>query len=277
MTRPPRVLALCADDFGLSAGVSRGIVRLARQGRLNAVSCLANAKAWPGEAPRLADLPGDVDVGLHFNLTEGEPLSAELRRHWPHLPDLPRLIVQAHLRRLPRAALAAELAAQWAAFSTATRRGPAFVDGHQHVHHLPIVREVLLDAIARAPAGTAVRNTGRVPGPGFALKRALIAGTGGRALLRRLLALGVPHNAALLGVYDFAAADYRAWMTRWLAAVPADGALLFCHPGDADVAVDDAIAAARPREAAYLGSDRFTDDLAQAGVTLGRVWHADAR
>jgi len=37
------------------------------------------------------------------------------------------------------------------------RRAPAFIDGHQHVHALPGVREVVLDAIAAGPAAPAVR------------------------------------------------------------------------------------------------------------------------
>jgi predicted glycoside hydrolase/deacetylase ChbG (UPF0249 family) len=266
-----RVLMLCADDFGLSGGISRGIARLAQAGRLNATSCISNAAQWRSHAPLLADLPSSVDIGLHFNLTEGTPLSPELRRVWPTLPALPQLILRAHLRALPRAAIAAEFTAQWAAFGDATGHPPAFVDGHQHAHHLPQVRELLLAALQTSP-GTAVRNTGRVVGPGFGVKRALIAGTGGRTLQRRLERRALRHNPALLGVYDFADADYRGLMQGWLAQVPAEGALLFCHPGDPDAGVPDAIAAARPREAAYLASAEFGADLAAAGVVLGRVW-----
>jgi hypothetical protein len=49
--------------------------------------------------------------------------------------------------------------------------------------------------------------------------------------------------------------------------------LLFCHPGD-HLPGDppDAIGAARERELAYLGSVAFDEDLAAAGVRLGRVW-----
>jgi hypothetical protein len=119
-----------------------------------------------------------------------------------------------------------------------------------------------------------VRSTGRLLGPGFGFKRRVIEGTGGTALLAALRAHVLPHNAALLGVYDFAATDYRGLMQRWLAEVPPEGALLFCHPGDAKTGDGqaDAIAAARRREADYLGSAEFTQDLAAANVTLGRVW-----
>jgi len=266
-----RTLTLCADDFGISPGVSQVIARLAQAGRINASSCLTNASHWRANAPLLKDLPDAVDIGLHFNLSEGEPLSAELRRVWPQLPQLPRLIANAHLRRLPLQAVAAEFAAQRAAFVEAVGREPAFIDGHQHVHHLPGVRDVVLDAITRSSSVPSVRNTGHVCGPGFGLKRALIAGAGGRALKRELVKRGIAHNAALIGVYDFVPGAYRTWMKEWLASVPAEGALLFCHPGAAD-GVGDAIASARGPEATYFASDAFADDLAEARIGIGRVW-----
>jgi len=274
---PQRTLALCADDFGLSPAVCLGILDLVRRERLGAVSCLVNAPAWPAFAQELARLPavagGRVQLGLHFNLTEGRPLSSSLAERWPSLPALPRLIAQAHLRRLPLAAIADELQAQHAAFVRGAGCAPAFVDGHQHVHHLPGVRDGLLQwlAQARAPA-PAVRATGHLPGPGFGFKRALIAGTGGRALARALDRRGLRHNASLFGVYDFKAPDYRALMRGWLAALPPSGALLFCHPARAAADDGDAIAAARARELAYLGSDAFGADLDAAGVRLAPAW-----
>src|SRR5881394_1125510 len=108
----PRALAVCADDFGLSPGVSRGIAVLAHAGRLTAISCLANGPHWRPSAPLLHELPEPVQLGLHFNLTEGAPLSHELRAWWPRLPGLPKLIALAHLRAVPHDAIAAEFAAQ---------------------------------------------------------------------------------------------------------------------------------------------------------------------
>ena len=59
-------------------------------------------------------------------------------------------------------------------------------------------------------------------------------------------------------------------MRGWLARVPAQGALLFCHPGPHEAG--DAIGAARAREHAYLVGDAFARDLAVADVVLGPVW-----
>lgn len=264
-----RRIDVCADDFGLTPALSASVAALAARGRLSSISCLVNAPHWSAAAPALVPLVGRAGLGLHFNLTEGQPLSAELRRVWPRLPALPRLIARAHLRRLPLDAIGAEWRAQLDAFTSVLGRTPEHVDGHQHVHHLPGVREIVLDGVAAIAPTPGVRNTGRVLGPGFAWKRRLIERSGGRALAQELRARGLPASAALLGCYDFAATDYRALMRRWLRRAP-PGALLFCHPGPAQAG--DAIAAARAREYAYLTSDAFARDLADAGVELGPVW-----
>ena len=268
-----RTLAVCADDFGWAVATSNGIARLAHARRLTAIACITNGPHWDGLAPLLEGLPDTVDIGLHLNFTEGRPLSARLARRWPRAPGLLRLIVQAHLGLLPHAAVRREVHQQLGAFTHAVGKPPAFIDGHQHVHHLPGVREIVLDMAEHLQPLPAVRNTGRVLGPGHALKRGLIERTGGRGLARDLESRVLAHNPALLGVYDFRTTDYRALMQGWLAALPPEGALLFCHPGDASPGrAADPIAEARVREIAYLESAAFDVDLAAADVRLGRVW-----
>ncbi|HSC64271.1 MAG TPA: ChbG/HpnK family deacetylase [Caldimonas sp.] len=266
-----RVLGVCVDDVGLLEGVADTVVALAAAGRISAASCVTNAPAWRGSAALLAASTAPLETGLHFNLSEGVPLSPDLRAHWPALPGLARLLAQAHLRRLPLAAIGAEFAAQVDAFAAALGRLPAFIDGHQHVHALPGVRRVVLDAIATWPKRPAVRSTARVLGPGAGFKGRVIEASGGRALARELDARGIAHNAVLLGAYDFGA-DYRPLMRAWLAATPDAGGLLFCHPRAGAVRADDPIAAARRREADYLASDDFRADLDAAGVTVGAAW-----
>jgi predicted glycoside hydrolase/deacetylase ChbG (UPF0249 family) len=167
----------------------------------------------------------------------------------------------------------AVVGAQLAAFNHVLGRPPAFIDGHQHVHHLPGMRGVILDMVEHVQPLPALRNTGRLLGPGFGFKRWVIEHTGGRALEAELVQRVIPHNPVLLGAYDFVDPDYQGCMRRWLAELPAEGGLLFCHPGE-HLPGDppDAIQAARKRELAYLGSVAFDDDLAAAGVRLGRVW-----
>lgn len=268
-----RTLAVCADDFGLAPGISAGIAKLAHGQRLTAISCVTNSPHWQASTALLRELPDSVDVGLHLNFTEGRPLSARLSRYWSTLPSLPRLLVQSHLRLLPLSQVRNEVHAQLAAFNQALGKPPAFIDGHQHVHHLPGLRQIILDMVEHIQPIPAVRSTGRVLGPGAAFKRRVIETSGGRALAAELAQRVIAHNPTLLGAYDFIEPNYQSLMRGWLAALPAEGGLLFCHPG-AHLAGDppDAIGAARERELAYLGSVAFEDDLAAANVRVGRVW-----
>jgi hypothetical protein len=55
---------------------------------------------------------------LHFNLTEGRPLSPSLAALWPSLPSLPRLLLASHLGRLPLADYYKELIADGSALQT---------------------------------------------------------------------------------------------------------------------------------------------------------------
>lgn len=274
----PKTLAFCVDDIGLVDGAAETVAALASAGRICAASCVTTAGAWrsEGAAVAVAATPAATfELGLHFNLTAGAPLSPDLGRVWPTLPGLERLIVLAHLGHLPLAALAIEFSAQRDAFADATGRPPRFVDGHQHVHHLPGIRELVLNALpALATRGEApaIRNTGHVVGPGHGWKRMLIERTGGRALQRLLQERQLRHNSALLGVYDFRASDYRSLVRGWLAAAPASGGIVFCHPNHAAASADDPIGEARCREAVYLSSTAFADDLAEAGVSVGPAW-----
>jgi chitin disaccharide deacetylase len=172
------------------------------------------------------------------------------------------------LRKLPVPAVRDEWQAQMQAFEKAYGRPPAHIDGHQHVHHLPQVRDALIELLAQKP-GIPVRHTGRVRGPGFAVKRLLIEGTGGRELGRALEAQGRAANTQLLGVYDFQGTNYRRWMQAWLAALPERGGLIFCHPGEVNHSeVPDPIGEARVRELAYLDGEEFSADLRAAGAIL---------
>lgn len=259
--RRAKRLLMVADDYGLSPAIDAAIVALAHRGRLSAVSCMVHAAPWPESARALRELP--VPMGLHLNLTEGTPCSTALRRVWPQLPSLPRLLCLAHAGALPRGALFDEVQTQVARFEQAVGRAPAHLDGHQHVHRLPGVNVALQPVLAQRPA-LRVRRIDRIAGPGWWLKRRLIracAGTDTAPLWQ---------NDVLLGVYDFQSRDYRALMQGWLQGAPARGGLLFCHPATRAGTPGDPITAARWHEYDYLAGPRFLEDLEVAGVDVHR-------
>ena len=112
-----RGVVLCADDFGLSDGVSAGILDLAEQGRISATSAMTNGAAWSRFGPELRSCANVVGVGLHFNLTLGRPLGAMPRcAQACTLPNLGPAVQHALTRRAPLDEIEAELERQLAAF-----------------------------------------------------------------------------------------------------------------------------------------------------------------
>lgn len=252
----------------MSAGIDEGILELARKGRLSAVSCLTQGPTRSQHAPALSQLP--VDIGLHLNFTES--LGAD-----QFCLPLAHLIIACYLRRLPALRVASTIGAQLDAFETGFGRPPDFIDGHQHVHQLPGIREQLLAAIAQRYPGQGIwlRSTqaARVSSIGQAdrLKARIIALLGARSMRRLTIAAGLPMNRHLLGVYGFSASreEYRRLFLSWL--VDAHGGdLLMCHPArSADVG--DSIGEQRVREFSVLSDDNFPSWIEQRRVSISRL------
>lgn len=265
-----RRLTLCADDYGLSEEVNTAILSLVRQGRLNAVSCMAGAVLFdaPALLSAVAKAPIRVEVGLHLTLTQYAPLTRMSRQP----VGIGAMLVLSHLGRLRQDEIGVELRAQYDAFIAAVGTSPAFLDGHQHVHLLPQIREEVL----RLAQLNAVRvRSCRLPG-GDVLslgdpRAGLLAWLSG-PLRRRLTSLGVAQNDVFYGVNSFdERVAFRDLMRRWLAlaANRTGDVLMMCHPGGPGTAPDDPIAGRRPQEFAYLASNAFAEDLRAHGFTLG--------
>lgn len=266
MTVPAtRRLILCADDYGLAPGVSRAIEDLARRGRLNATSVMVTGVAIDRALPAI--VPSGFQIGLHVTLTGG--LASLTPWPGPRLPSLARLMAESFTRLLDRSKLAIEIEAQFKAFQDVFGRPPDFVDGHQHVHLLPGIREAVIAATSAQAPKAWLRQCSGPRGAGIGPKAYLIAqlSTG---LARRAKAAGISVNPAFSGAYDFSrAADFAALFPRFLDGLP-DGSLVMVHPGepDASLAALDPLVEARAQELAYLSGDMFPRDLEAAGFLL---------
>ncbi|WP_407275273.1 ChbG/HpnK family deacetylase [Halothiobacillus sp. DCM-1] len=256
-----RSLLLIADDFGLNEAVDAGILQLAQAKRLSGISCLTQLERWPVAARALGSL-SPVQIGLHLNFSQA------FGKGW-HAP-LPELIVRAYLRALPVGRIRESLNVQWGRFTEAMGRAPDFVDGHQHVHQLPVIREAMLALIDREGATPWLRVTHPLLAPDGGLKSQLIRHLGARSLRLQAAAQGLRLPPAFAGVYDFSGdeARYAERFARWVQALP-NQAVVMCHPGRAaPPSVEDPIAAARPHEWAFFSSPRFDAVMTEAQCQL---------
>ena len=271
----PKFLRICADDYGLAPGVSQAIREVIAARRINATSVMTLFADLPAEAERLSPVTADgaTSVGLHLTLTGGfRPLCAVPFGEGT-LPNLSRLIRRAFQGRLDQGALAAEVDAQFSAFTAAFGRPPDHVDGHQHVHVLPGIRSIVLDATRRHAPQAFVRDCTPAPGArqGFDAKGRLI-GAFSLRMARDAARAGLAVNTGFAGVYDFAAGvDFASLLARALVALP-DGGLLMVHPGRVDnvLMVRDPLTDPRAVELAVLHGPLLPTLLSQADASLTR-------
>lgn len=256
-------ITLCADDFALHPAVDAAVVALAQAGRLSATSCMTTAPRWPQAAPLLAPLRPALQLGLHWNLTEG---------HGQPAPSLLQVLVQSYSWQIKHTTAVDSLQRQLDAFEQHTGTPPDFIDGHQHIHQLPGLRQALLHVLHSRYGSQApwVRST--LPAQWGVNKAAILALLGGYRLHRLLDRAQLRHNPQFAGVYGFDAATpaaYGAHMQTWLRSAPT-GTLIMCHPANAPV-TGDAISAQRTVEYDYLASPAFGELLQSCQVALDLV------
>ena len=75
-----RDIIINADDFGLNDHASKAIAQAFREGRITDTTMIATG-GYFDEALALAKEQGFLDrIGIHLNLTEGEPLTEDILR-----------------------------------------------------------------------------------------------------------------------------------------------------------------------------------------------------
>jgi chitin disaccharide deacetylase len=273
-----RRIWLCADDYGISESVNIAIRDLVVRGRLNATSAMMVAPRMQRSDANALDILNRrerrVAIGLHITLTAPfRPLSrnfAPLRNS--QFPALGRMLALASLGRLQREALAAEITEQLRQFVETFGRAPDFIDGHQHVHLFPQIRDVVLKLATEYASRAWLRQCGRVVPvwKRFSDPKGLVLDILSWDLRRRAKALGVGTNPAFAGTYSFGGdVKFADVFPRFLDKLP-DGSVVMCHPGfvDEELRKLDPLTTQREHEYAYFADDAFPDVIERHGLEL---------
>ncbi len=252
-----RRIWLCADDYGISPGVNRGIRDLIERGRLNATSVMVVGPAiGRDEVAALQAAAGRsacCAIGLHVTLTAPfRPLTMHFRPlDGGMFLRFAKLLRAGLLRRLDPEIIHAELMVQLAAFNEMFGRAPDFVDGHQHVQLFPQVRDGFLAAVKEAAPNAWVRQGGRNQPLGQRLgsPKALFLDFLSAQFRRRASQADIAFNPAFAGAYDYSRnGDFGALMDEFLDGLP-EGGVVMCHPGFVDeilVSLDPLTPSANP-------------------------------
>ena len=272
--------SLCADDYALSPGVSRGILEALCASRLTATGVVATSPSWPSGARALLEYRAKADIGLHLNLTHGSPLGS-MPAFAPsrYFPKLGRVLKTALIGELPQAEIGEEISRQIDKFCEHFGAAPDFVDGHCHVQILPQVRRPLFKTLGekglsgkvwlRNSSDSLLRILRRNAGE---LKKVLGIAWLGKGFAMEAAARGFTTNDGFAGFSAFdAGRDYAADFARYLRA-PGRRHLIMCHPGYCDevLVAADLATLSREQELRFLLSSNFIEILDHCGAMLRR-------
>lgn len=223
-----RRLIVNADDFGLSAGVNRGVARAHEHGILTSASLMVRA-GHAAEAADYAHAHPELSVGLHIDLGEWHYTG----EHWVAAYEVVPVD--------DATAVGAEVAAQVERFCSLMGREPTHLDAHQHTHR-------------SEPAQSIVLEFGRrfgVPVRGFTPEVRYEGGFYGQSGKGEPWPQGVTVDA----------------LCDLLRALPPGVSELGCHPAIEDES-GSSYSAERTVETATLCDQRVRDTLREEGIAL---------
>jgi len=271
---PRRLLIVNADDLGLAPSVNAGIEDAALAGVVTSASMIVNMGGFDDAVRRAAALRTGLDVGLHFNLTLGAPVSPA--GTVPSLVDgagrfltLGRVIRRALAGRLRAGDVRREADAQLARLTSSGLR-VIHADSHHHVHALPVVR----GALAAAALSAGVSWVRRPVEPLLARPTGLLPVMRRAALALAWMASGRPAapagTTAFRGLALRGGARFQSSLLELLDRLPPGLTELMVHPGRADASLArlDSYAGERAAELAALLSVSVRERLGRGDLEL---------
>lgn len=267
----PRRLIINADDYGISRGVSIGIIEAVEARVVTSASMIVNLEAFADAAKRARSADA-LSLGLHLNLTTGHsitPAPSLTRSNSRQFYSLPVLIVRASLGLIDASDVTHECVAQIDRMIDAGFH-PTHVNSHRHVHAHP----VLWPAVLQAAASRGVSNV-RVPSEPLWISsrdwRATLK-KAGLLMCTRLSGRSANEGAAnhFFGISLQSGGSFAARLFALIPQLPPGTSELMTHPGHADqeLAEHDGYTGQREEELNVLCSREFRDLLDTCGIEL---------
>ena len=230
-----------------------------------------NFKQWSKDARMLADYKDTIDVGLHFNLTEGTSLAGR-----KIFNSLGQLILMAYSFQLNKELIKEELKAQIYFFYEHIGCMPNFIDGHQHIQQLPVIRDALIEVyneLDLKKSNTYIRASSNGLLNSFSqqapIKNMALSVLGGLSFKKLLKQNKILRNTTFSGAYNFDDSKaYEKFFASFLKKSQTNG-IIMCHPGFLGKG-HDPIRQARYDEYSFLMGEGFEDYLLENNVKLGR-------
>jgi predicted glycoside hydrolase/deacetylase ChbG (UPF0249 family) len=273
-----RALIVNADDYGRTAGVSRGILKAHREGIVTSTTVMVNQPGIDRQLEEALEC-ADLGIGLHLVFTAWQPVSLPARI--PSLVDghgrfLDQHTVWARADEISLQQLGDELAAQIDLFGRLAGRPPDHLDCHHFVHLYPPFFGVYADLAAqhhlplRAPfpletdLEKAVSSLSFLDGFPTDLVRGMVVTNS--ALLRDR---GLAHPDFFESRFFGRGSVGLEHLLDLLDALPPGTSELMCHPGFADADLSHSTYRhERELELETLTNSGLRAELVQRGIHL---------
>jgi predicted glycoside hydrolase/deacetylase ChbG (UPF0249 family) len=276
-------LIVNADDFGMSRGITDGIIVAHRYGFLTSASLMTNMPGAAYAITRAQEFP-KLGVGIHLNICQGRPF---LRAS-----NVPTLVDRTGSFHSPTAmarklwtgrAAAHEIEAEFRAqIGWIKDHGivPTHADSHHHMHLYPAAARPFARALAaegipcmRASRCAVWPKNGSVGGPheGTVLRRLLVQAY--RSLLQYTVFRPFESPDSRISFHSNHRKNLASLRERWkttLANLPAGTFELACHPGlfERGFSETDAIRQQREQEMVWLTDTELQDVIHKRGIRL---------
>lgn len=199
---------ICADDFMLTKKISLGIISLIKKDKINAVSVMVLFKKNKTYAQILKKkIKNYHTIGLHIVLTDFAPLSKfQNIKKFSSIFDLIFNLIKGKIKKIE---IENEIKNQILEFKKIFGYLPKYIDGHHHVHQLPIISEILIKIINEIYVNNKplVRNTNlKIPlifQNKVELLKSILLSFIGLYLKKKLIKNIIPTNDYFFGVYNF--------------------------------------------------------------------------
>jgi chitin disaccharide deacetylase len=283
-------LIVNADDFGMSRGISDGILLAHQYGFLTSASLMVNMPAAEYAIARLHTAPA-LEVGIHLNICQGKPLSSP--RDIPSLLDAsghfhtpPVMIRKLWKWQVVSRELEREFRLQIRWMKDRGVR-PLHADSHHHMHIYPGA----VAAFARALAAEEIQSV-RASRCTCWPKNGPMGGPHEGGILRRLLVHAYRSTLQSAILHKFNSADSRVCFLsldrrksdslgeRWKAAfesLPPGTFEFACHPGlfERGFSESDPIHRQRENELCWLTDPKMRQAIDRNRIQL--ITYADLR
>ena len=248
MRTADRRLIINADDFGLTPGVTSGILEAHAAGAVTSTSMMVKCPGWADGVTRARATPS-LGIGLHFNLLVGAPLtrSASICGSDGKFLSLAALTRRSLLGAVRATEVTLECEAQLGALVDAGIQ-VTHIDSHRHTHALPVVRRAVAVVAAshRLPLRRPVEARWSIRDDLSRRSRSGLV-----AWSWRVASIGAPATRApdyFVGMSLHGDRQFASRLAQLLDAIPAGTTELIVHPGHVDDVLGSVDGYTAPRE-----------------------------